>query len=30
MGTIRNFEDLDIWMMARELVKLIYLDFKNC
>ena len=27
MGTIKNFEDLEIWKMARELVNLIYFDF---
>ena len=27
MGTIKNFEDLEIWKMARELVNLIYSDF---
>jgi four helix bundle protein len=30
MGTIRNFEDLEIWKRARELVNLIYSDFRNC
>ncbi len=30
MGTIKNFEDLEIWNMARELVNLIYSDFRNC
>lgn len=30
MGTIKNFEDLVIWQMARELVKLIYSDFGKC
>jgi four helix bundle protein len=30
MGTIRNFEDLDIWNLARELVNLVYSDFRNC
>jgi four helix bundle protein len=30
MGTIKDFEDLDIWMMSRELVNHIYSDFKNC
>lgn len=30
MGTVRNFEDLEIWNLARELVNLIYSDFKGC
>ena len=30
MGTIKNFEDLVIWQMAREIVKLIYSDFRSC
>jgi len=30
MGTINNFEELDIWIIARELVNLIYSDFKAC
>jgi four helix bundle protein len=30
MGTIRNFEDLEIWKMSRELVNLIYSDFIKC
>ena len=30
MGTIRNFEDLEIWIMARELVSLVYCDFGYC
>ena len=30
MATIKNFEDLDIWKMSRELVNLIYTDFRNC
>jgi len=30
MGTIKNFEELDIWILARELVNLIYTDFQNC
>jgi four helix bundle protein len=29
MGTINDFEDLAIWKMARELVNLIYSDFKE-
>jgi four helix bundle protein len=30
MGTIKNFEDLEIWMMSRELVNQIYSDLKKC
>lgn len=30
MGTIKRFEDLEIWQMARELLNLIYDDFQNC
>ena len=30
MGTIKDFEDLEIWKMSRELVNLIYSDFTNC
>jgi len=30
MGTIKNFEDLEIWKMSRELVNLIYSDFRTC
>ncbi|NSW95648.1 MAG: four helix bundle protein, partial [Bacteroidales bacterium] len=30
MTTIRNFEELEIWKMARELVNLIYSDFREC
>jgi four helix bundle protein len=30
MGTIKNFEELDIWLLARELVNTIYSDFRNC
>jgi four helix bundle protein len=30
MGTIKNFEDLEIWKMLRELVNLIYSDYRNC
>jgi four helix bundle protein len=29
MSTVKNFEDLEIWKMARELVNLIYTDFKG-
>jgi four helix bundle protein len=30
MGTIKTFEDLEIWQLARELLNLIYDDFRNC
>ncbi|MGD0583472.1 MAG: four helix bundle protein [Bacteroidales bacterium] len=30
MGTLKNFEELAVWKMSRELVKLIYSDLKNC
>jgi len=30
MTTIRNFEELEIWKMARELVNLVYSDFREC
>jgi four helix bundle protein len=30
MGTIKNFEELEIWKMSRELVNLIYSDFRKC
>ncbi len=30
MTTIKNFEELEIWKMARELVNLIYSDFREC
>jgi four helix bundle protein len=30
MGTIKDFEDLEIWRMARVLVNNIYADFSNC
>lgn len=30
MGTIKKFEDLEIWIQARELVNLIYSDFSSC
>jgi four helix bundle protein len=30
MATVKNFEDLEIWKMARELVNLIYSDFRKC
>jgi four helix bundle protein len=30
MATVKDFEDLEIWKMARELVNLIYSDFRDC
>lgn len=30
MGTIKNFEDFEIWKSSRELVIKIYADFKTC
>lgn len=30
MGTIKDFEDLEIWRMARVLVNSIYSDYRNC
>jgi len=30
MSTIKDFEQLKIWILARELVRLIYSDFRNC
>jgi four helix bundle protein len=30
MGTIKNFEDLEIWSLSRDLVNLIYSDFRTC
>lgn len=30
MGTVKNFEDLEIWRLSRELVNLIYSDFRKC
>ncbi len=30
MGTVKNFEELEIWIMSRELIKMIYSDFGNC
>jgi four helix bundle protein len=30
MTTFKNFEELEIWKMARELVNTIYSDFKEC
>ncbi len=30
MGTIKNFEDLAVWKMSREIVNQIYIDFRSC
>ena len=30
MGTIKNFEELAVWIMAREIANDIYSDLKNC
>jgi len=30
MGTVKRFEDLEIWQLARKLLNLIYDDFRNC
>jgi len=30
MGTVKNFEELVIWKMSREIVNQIYADFKSC
>jgi four helix bundle protein len=30
MTTIKNFEEFEIWQMARELVNFIYSDFREC
>ena len=30
MGTIKDFEELKIWILSRELVNLVYSDFKEC
>jgi four helix bundle protein len=30
MGTIKNFEELSIWKLSREIVNLIYRDFRDC
>lgn len=30
MGTIKNFEELEIWKLSREIVNSIYSDFRGC
>ena len=30
MSTVKEFEDLEIWRLARELLNLIYEDFRHC
>lgn len=30
MGTIKDFEELEMWRLSRELVNLIYSDFRSC
>lgn len=30
MGTIKSYEELGIWTLSRELVNLVYSDFKGC
>jgi four helix bundle protein len=30
MGTIKNFEELAIWTMAREIANNVYDDFRDC
>ena len=30
MGTITDFEELDIWVLSRRLVNVRYTDFRNC
>jgi len=30
MGTILNFEDLEVWKMSRIITKQTYTDFRNC
>ena len=30
MSTIKDFEDLEIWQLARELTNYVYSDFRNC
>ena len=30
MGTVKNLEDLEVWKISRELINLIYSDFRKC
>ena len=30
MGTVKNFEDLAIWKMSRDIVNQVYSDFREC
>lgn len=30
MATVKKFEDLEIWQLARQMVNLIYDDFRDC
>jgi four helix bundle protein len=30
MSTIKDFEDLEIWQLAREFTNHVYSDFRNC
>jgi four helix bundle protein len=30
MGTIKNFEELELWILARKLVNFVYSDFAAC
>lgn len=30
MGTVKDFENIEIWRMSRVLVNSVYSDFKNC
>jgi four helix bundle protein len=30
MGTVKRFEDLEIWQLSRSLLNLVYSDFRDC